>query len=216
MPGAPALASVQKQIFTITLTLVNKCNHSQLQCSCIFWAGLHLGLLLDVFEQRLDGMRTRLSQCAKWVLLQSRSMKLAKLHRPHVSWEEGLPQLQCWDGVLLKTQIKVIKLQDGLRLTGHGIVYLCMIWFSGFLHNVYLPEWCFHQRSPSGPAVWGSKTHHWRGSTGPWPQAGTCSVWGRGNLMSVKYFLFCSTTFPLCLLLYYHALIFFIRNHFFC
>lgn len=91
-----------------------------------FMLVLHLGLLLDVFEQRLDGVRTRLSQRSKRVLLQSRSMKLAKLHRPHVSREEGLPQLQGWDGVLFiknkKSQLNYMVIYIwqvvGLRLSG--------------------------------------------------------------------------------------------------
>lgn len=44
-----------------------------------------------------------------------------------------------------------------------------------------LPEWCFHQRCPSGPAVWDSRTHHWRGSRGLSLQAGTCSEMREGR-----------------------------------
>lgn len=67
----------------------------------LFDERLHLGLLLYVFEQRLDSMGARLSQSSERVLLQSRSMELTQLHGPHVSGEEGLPQLQRRDGVLL-------------------------------------------------------------------------------------------------------------------
>lgn len=66
----------------------------------IMMSFLHLGLFLDVFEQRLDRMWTGLSQSSKRILLQSRAMELAQLHWTHVSGEERLPQLQSWDRVL--------------------------------------------------------------------------------------------------------------------
>lgn len=65
---------------------------------------LHLGLLFYVFKKRLDSMGSWLSQSSKGVLLQRRSMKLAQLHRTHMSGKEGLSQLQGRNGVLLQEQ----------------------------------------------------------------------------------------------------------------
>lgn len=69
----------------------------------------HLGLLLNVFEQRLHSVRTRLSHRSERVFLQSRAMELPQLHGPHVSGEEGLPQLQGRDGVLFDIFTQMIR-----------------------------------------------------------------------------------------------------------
>lgn len=93
-PASPALASTPT---ALTFTPGTQQNASY-QC---FKCGLHLGLFFDVFKEWLDSMGSWLSQSSEWVLLKRRPMELAQLHRTHVSGEEGLPQLQCGDGVLL-------------------------------------------------------------------------------------------------------------------
>lgn len=121
MPAAPALASIQK-ILTHTSTLIQEWKASN---EAHFEEGLHLGLLLYVFEQRLDRVRTRLSQRSKRVLLQSWSMELAQLHGSHVGGEEGLSQLQCRDWVLWKEPHLFNKTK---HFTLHGSVSTCS-WF---------------------------------------------------------------------------------------
>lgn len=65
-------------------------------------------------------------------------MKLAQLHGPHVSGEEGLPQLQRRDGVLLKTKNTLNHtIQDSTRQLFSAyisqVMALCPLGFSFFL-----------------------------------------------------------------------------------
>lgn len=50
-------------------------------------------------------------------------MKLAQLHRAHVSGEEGLPQLQCRNGVLLQGQKMDSLYIHSIHVHSHFISY---------------------------------------------------------------------------------------------